>query len=179
MRDEPLDEQYLRWLYGLVNPVTLKNPSKTYWSLMRLLYQKEFAWSIHNDENREEDGHELRYEFMSDCHIRIVDECWLGLPCSVVEMLISLARRLTYEDGREMEAWFWEMVENLGLTEYNDLTLHAADQKIEIEQTLDRLVGRSYSHNGEGGLFPLSYSEEDQRDVEIWYQACAYLAERA
>ncbi len=47
---EPLDERYFRWLCSQVVNVKLKNPSRTYWSLLKQLHTKEFVWIIPNDE---------------------------------------------------------------------------------------------------------------------------------
>lgn len=179
MRDEPLDEQYLTWLYGLTGPVSLKNPSRTYWSLLRLLYTKEFAWFVPNDDNRVEDGIELRYKFRDECRIRSASEEWLCLPCSMLEMMIALSDRLSFMDGKEPADWFWELIENLGLTEYTDRSFFGSASVQDVESRLDVLNERTYAYSGHGGLFPLDHPEEDQRDVEILYQAGAYLLERA
>lgn len=175
---EPLDEQYLTWLYSQVGSVKLKNPSRTYWSLLRQLFTKEFVWIIPNDDNRVEDGRDLRYEFLRDAGIKRADADWLGLECSILEMLIGLSRRLSFEDEKEADPrwWFWKLLENLGLSTINDRQYDELYAR-GIDETLDRIVWRTYNHNGEGGLFPLRYPEEDQKDVEIWYQMSAYLLE--
>jgi hypothetical protein len=59
---EPLEEAYFRWLCNQVVNVKLKNPSRTYWSLLKQLHSREFVWIIPNDDNRLEDG---RYLAMS------------------------------------------------------------------------------------------------------------------
>lgn len=177
MRDGPLDEQYLQWLYAKTGPVTLKNPSQTYWTLLKLLYRIQFSWLIPTDANRGEDGRGLRYLFLDECHIRN-DEDWLGLECSVLEMLIALADRLSFEAGREPESWFWELIENLDLTEYTDRSFFSYDQEVDIESKVEVFLKRTYTYSGRGGLFPLEDPREDQRDVEIWYQMGAYLLER-
>lgn len=62
--DGPLDEQYLKWLYRQVASSKYRNPARTYWSLLRQLYTTEFVWTVPNDDNRVEDGRDLRYEFL-------------------------------------------------------------------------------------------------------------------
>ena len=176
----PLDDQYLEWLYRQVASIRLKNPTRTYWSLIRQLYAKEFVWLVPNDDNRVEDGRDLRYEFMD--HIRgletdQVDPEWLGLGCSVLEMLMGLSRRLAFEDGGEARDWFWALLENLDLHDCTDYVYRSLDV-VDIEESLDDLIWRTYEDNGRGGLFPLRHPEEDQRDVELWYQMSAYLLER-
>jgi hypothetical protein len=41
-----------------------------------------------------------------------------------------------------------------------------------------KIMDRRYERNGQGGLFPLRKPAMDQRDVEIWYQANAYMIEK-
>lgn len=170
------DEQYLTWLYGQIDNSNLKNPARTHWSLARQLYTKEFLWFVPNDDNRVEDGKDLRYEFLETCDVEDPDPSWLGLGCSMLEMLIALSRRLSFEGGGEPREWFWEMLENIEI-----FMAHSNDQhydariKDEINESLDRVIWRNYSPNGVGGLFPLSHPQEDQRKVEIWYQMAEYL----
>jgi hypothetical protein len=170
-----LDELYLTWLYSQVGSVTLKNPSRTYWSIFRLLYRKEFVWFVPNDDNRAEDGKDLRYEFIDDKELEDVSLDWMNLGCSVFELLIGLSRRLAFEAGGEPLEWFWEFMENLEFRAYNDKS-HIPTE--EIEAALDQVIWRTYNPDGAGGLFPLRYPERDQRDIEIWYQMSAYLKER-
>lgn len=179
--NEPLDEQYLRWLYHQVASVRLKNPARTYWSLLRQLYVKEYIWIVPNDDNRVEDGRDLRHEFFEECHVA-PDHDWAGLPCSMLEMLIGLSRRLAFEDEGGSRDWFWHMLDNLELSRINDgyFDRHKEDKMLQIiNEIADRLIWRQYDQNGSGGLFPLNHPTEDQRDVELWYQMSAYLLERA
>lgn len=173
---EPLDELYLRWLYSQVGNVKLRDRRRTYWSLMRLLYKKEFVWLIPNDDNRLEDGRDLRMEFVHDEGIDDVDALWMTIGCSMLEMLIGISRRLNFEDEKNTVAeWFWELIDNL---EMKVLDLHM-DQRIEdqVNVVLDECIWRTYHKNGQGGLFPLRRPAKDQRDVELWYQLSAYLLE--
>jgi hypothetical protein len=66
------------------------------------------------------------------------------------------------------------LMENLDLERYNDNTPFS---DAAIDELLDRVIWRTYRRNGAGGLFPLKRTREDQRQVEIWYQLCAYLLE--
>jgi hypothetical protein len=94
--NEPFDELYLHWLYGQFGSVNVQSKSRTYWGLARLLYKKEFVWLVPNDDNRRDDGKDLRWEFMNDTGEEPGDE-WLSLECSMLEMLIGLSRRLSFE----------------------------------------------------------------------------------
>lgn len=174
--DGPLDEQYLTWLYAQVSPVTLKNPSRTYWSLIRDLYKKQFIWIVPNDDNRVEDGRDLRREFLEECEVSNPDPAWMDLGCSMLEMLIALSRRLSFEVDGEPRVWFWHLLETVDLHKYND-KVYNRDAKRTIDETLDRIIWRNYDPDGTGGFFPLRDPQKDQREVELWYQAAAYLVE--
>jgi hypothetical protein len=89
-------------------------------------------------------------------------------------MLFGVAKRLTFEADRSPRFWFWELLNNLGLSGYTDAEFNG-QRVIEIIETL---VTRTYQPNGLGGLFPLRYATEDQREVEIWYQAQNYLLDQ-
>lgn len=169
MTGEPLEELYFKWLYGQVG----STKRKTHWNLLRQLHTKEFVWVVPNDDNRLEDGRDLRHEFCEDEDLAASDE-WMHYGCSMLEMLVALSRRLQFEDDKPAREWFWELMFNLNLVEFTD---DHELPKQEIDEILDEVIWRTYQENGQGGLFPLKWPEEDQRDVEIWYQLSAYLQE--
>lgn len=181
-------QMYFDWLKNLVGA---DQQLRSYDILLLTLHHKAFVSYVDRDENRAFDGIELRDEFLEESRIGHMD--WggmdLDIPCSVLEMMIALARRMDFEtsDPYEDETigpydrtafWFWEMVENLGLTEVDDDTYSENWARAYVDTVVETLVERRYSYSGDGGLFPLEYAEEDQRDIEIWYQMSAYLAER-
>jgi len=174
---ELLDEQYLTWLYARIGSVKETNPSWTFWSLVRQLFVKEFVWIIPNDDNRVEDGRDLRYRFLEENHIEDVDPDWMGLGCSFLELLLGLSQRLSFEAERNPATWFWELLTNLGLNKYSDEVKKTLMTK-KVDEVIDKVIWRTYDFDGRGGLFPLKEPHEDQRDVEIWYQLSAYLLER-
>jgi len=171
---EPLDELYFRWLYSQVASVKQKNPSRTYWALLKQLFTKEFVWIIPNDDNRLEDGRDLREEFIEERQLHNVDPAWTELGCSMLEMLIALSRRLSFEDDQPADEWFWKLIENLGLRGFTDKHTYTAEI---VDEILDDVIWRTYGEDGQGGLFPLKHPNQDQRDIEIWYQLSAYLLE--
>ena len=181
-------QMYFEWLKDLVGA---DQQIRSYDILLLVLHHKQFRSYVDHDENRAFDGLELRDEFLEESRIGHCD--WNGvdpdLPCSVLEMMIALARRMDFETSDPYEDelsglndktayWFWEMIENLGLTEVDDDAYSEKWAKAYVDSVIDALVERRYTYSGEGGLFPLDYPEEDQRDIEIWYQMSAYLAER-
>lgn len=173
---EPLDELYFKWLYSLVASPRLKNPSRTHWSLLRDLYKKEFVWWVPNDDNRKEDGRDLRHEFVELHDIEEPDPEWWDLGCSMLEMLIALSRRISFDAEGDPRDWFWHMLENVDLQKYTDNRYNDLARR-DIDQALELIIWRRYSPSGQGGLFPLNHPREDQRNVELWYQVSAYLIE--
>lgn len=157
MSDE-LNNWYFEWLW---NQVKRGYPHQR--DLALKLFTTEFTWFVPNDDNRLEDGRELRLEFVHAQGIDDADENWLHhMGCSVFEMMLGLARRLAFLEEGKLRAWFWILVDNLGPV---------------TDESLESLVQRTYESNGVGGLFPLKHPKYDQRKVEIWYQANAWLIE--
>lgn len=169
-------DQYFEWLYGRVASLRAKNPEFTHWKLMRKLYSTPFEWYVPNDDNRAAHGVELRLTWMKETGQRVQDRDWLELTCSMLELLIALADRLTFEAGGAAGPWFWKLVENLGLKEYTD-DIYEISIEEEVTEVLDRLINRTYERDGSGGLFPVSQDPRDQRKVEILYQMSSYLLE--
>ena len=172
--DKPIDELYFAWLYSQIGDPEIKNPSRTYWKILKQLFTKEFVWIIPNDDNRIEDGRDLRYEFVDDLFLKSVDRDWMKLGCSMLELLVGLSRRLAFQCEGESRDWFWHLMDNLNLREYNDRG--KIDTEL-IDGILDRVIWRTYEYDGSGGIFPLRHSDKDQRMVEIWYQLNAYIIE--
>lgn len=172
MTHEHPDELYLRWLYSQVASVRYRNPYRTYWSLARQLYITEFVWFVPNDDNRVEDGRNLRNEFLTEHPEAPVNDEWVHAPCSMLEMLIALSRRLSFEAEGEPRAWFWHLLRNIDLHEVNDGDPYPEE---DVTDVLNTVIFRQYRPDGHGGLFPLEDAHADQRQVELWYQMAAYL----
>lgn len=180
--DAPLDDAYFEWLYGQIGPLKNRNPERNFWHLCRKLYSTEFIWFVPNDDNRVEDGKELRLEFLASTRYQLEDpyHLWRDLGCSMFEMLIALSKLAAFESGRGHVEWFWRFMHNLELDGYSDKVY---DRSIRngidegVEQVLHRLNERTYSRDGQGGLFPLRRARQDQRNVELWYQMSSYLHE--
>ncbi|UQS94734.1 hypothetical protein SEA_ZEINA_60 [Arthrobacter phage Zeina] len=176
LEDRPLDHLYFEWLYKQVASIRNQNPRRSYWNLMKYLYDMPFVWELRNDEHRAEDGKKLRHEFIEKCDIQDVEVNWLQLECSVLEMLIGLARRASFESQGEPLEWFWQMLENLGLRDYSDAVWNDMVAE-DVEDTMFRVMNRTYEANGDGGLFPLENATDDQRAAELWKQMSCYIIE--
>lgn len=179
MTAEPLEETYFKWLAVQVVNHRPRNPRSTYWSILRQLHQTEFTWTVHNDDNRVEDGRELRSEFLESInYVTIPIPGWQTLGCSFLEMLIALSRRLSFQAEGEPSDWFWHLLDNVGLI-VSDWDYEEQRMRGYVDQVLQSLNNRTYDRNGRGGLFPLHDSDVDQTQVELWYQMNYYLLERS
>lgn len=170
---EHVDEAYFHWLYAKVAWREVYTPSTSFHSLLYFLHCTEYVWRLSGDDNRAEDGRDLRSEFLAQSRYR-VDETWMLLDCSVLEMLIGLARRAAFATSKNTQEWFWIFLENLGLSEVSDASYASTPNLGEI---VERFVWRQYDVRGRGGIFPLRYPQHDQREVELWYQFSEYVLE--
>jgi len=172
-----LDDLYFEWLYEKIGVVSNRNPNKSYWELARYLYRTPFFWVVPNDDNREADGKDLRHEFINERDIQDVEINWLQLDCSVLEMMIAIANRASFASTGEAGDWFRTFLDNLKLRTYTDARYNPDEHEPQVKRIIERLVDRTYSSKGVGGLFPLENAEDDQRKVEMWRQLSCYLAE--
>lgn len=175
MMSDTLDDLYFQYLYDSVG-LPKRGRNRTYWKLFRQMYSSEFVWKLMKDSSRDEEGKELRWEFIKAAGLPRVEANWLYRPCSVLEMLIAVSRRLSTLTSENASAWFVQLLYNTHLNDFDDD--HFDGNISIIADKLETLVWRTYSPNGEGGLFPLRHPAEDQRNVEIWYQMNAWLIER-
>lgn len=139
---------------------------------LRSISRIPFISLVEYDENRALDGLELRREYEETEGLSLSSG-----PCSVLEVLIALARRMAYIEydpvvGEEehINIWFWDMLTNLGI-----------DPDLDNDRNIDKIIlwiERKFERNGRGSPFPLQNPVADQRKVEIWYQMQAYLAEK-
>lgn len=173
MTTTQLAEAYFLWL----EPQTRDehgNPNRTYRELLGIMHSKEFETFVTRDDNRTADGLELRREFcyQQDIPPDSLDD--LG-PCTFLEVLVGLSRRLEFQAGRTAPSWAWELISNLELHHMGDpMSRRKARQADAI---LDNVIHRRYRPDGGGGFFPLHTPLEDQTQVELWYQMSAFVRE--
>ena len=164
-------EDYLAWLREMVR---LDEPQ--YDELAQVLWSTDFHYSVRGDDNRAADGVALRKEY---------DETYghnctklASKPCSVLEFLIALAKRMDYATfdytvGPRVYKWFWDMLRNLGIGEYR-----CKKPKIRgISTVLENFMTRNYDENGTGNIFSLRKTVPEFEKIEFWYQMNAYLDE--
>ena len=163
-------ESELGYFFWLARKIRLKD-HKEFRQLLTRLNSLSFYSTIDFDDNRALDGLAYRDSYKRETHIEPPDG-----DCSVLEVLIAIAERMSYilydpdlENEDQIHIWFWRLMNNLHLDPmYNYL---------EDMGHIHVWLSRSYAENGDGGLFPLKDPIEDQRKVEIWYQMQAYINE--
>lgn len=180
-RLEDFSNAYRNWLQDSMC-------ADSYSILFDLLHDIEFEWSpkIPRDSDRATDGRYLRLRFANESGMEIW-QSWLGesWPCSFLEFLVALSYsiddKIMYDPEKPHQAsrWFWEIMGNLGLDKYDDAKM-LRDSMLAwyyVVEIAERVMRRRYDYNGNGGLFPLKRPAMDQKKVEIWYQANAYMIE--
>lgn len=162
--DEPLESTYFDWLCAKV----LTQNTREYVTLMDVLFGTPFTWVVPADEHRYADGAEIRRDFLRERSIKrtALD----AIPISIFEILIAFANRASFQTNIPARDWFWEFLTNLGLDNESNVSL--------IEDILYTFTWRIYEPNGFGGMFPIEETENDQRQIEIWYQFCEYIQSR-
>lgn len=170
-----ISDEYFEWLIGLV--CTQRYSRDIYRKLLTRLHNTEFTYKMRRDQNRAENGETLRYRFAIargyDVPSTLAD---LGVPCSVLEMMIALACHCEdiVEDpayGNRMSQWFWNMVTNMGLGPMTDELY----DEVAVGRIINRFLNREYDPDGKGGLFRIRDCEVDLRRIDIWRQLCWYL----
>lgn len=170
-----LRNSYFDWLYSLMVGERFAQ-GISYRKLFMNLHATEFIFTIPMDENRAEDGLDMRYRFSLSLGYKDAEK-YLTEPCSVLEMMIGLATRCeeTIMDDPQMGdrtgQWFWGMVANLGLAGMTDDKF----DRDEFDEIMHNLLTHNYSPDGKGGLFTIRNCDTDLRRVEIWKQLCWYL----
>lgn len=168
-----IDEEYYEWLCSFTKGKRNRGSIKKFDKLLDSLHYYEFIPMMDLDFNRVEDGLSLRWRFSNEFRINYNPED----SCSVLEMMIALALRCEEQImddpdiGNRTSHWFWLMVRNMGLFEFNDNNFNSDD----VKNIIDRFINREYDEDGHGGLFTIPDCREDLTKVEIWYQMCWYL----
>lgn len=154
-----------------------ENPRRI--KMFEILHNIEYRYSINRDENREADGRDLRYEYaaLEDLTVEERGE-FMDHWVSVFEVLLALAIRINDDyigdpSDEHPEDFFLEMFENLGLDEIKN-DRYAEDI---TESIVNKWLDREFDKDGFGSPFPLNRGIKDQRDVELWDQAMAYINE--
>lgn len=156
---------YLRWLANLVGV----NATDPYFTILCRMDDFIFVPMIDFDENREMDGLELRRNFTFEKpRFKAITEG--SQECSMLELIIGIANRMSYMIDQDVATCFWHIMANLGLDGNPSID--------EVEEAMETIQNRTYDFNGaNGGLFPVSHTERDFRKLEIFQQMNEYLVE--
>lgn len=174
-RKDEIANRYFEWIYELVCRNRYAKQI-SFRKLLMYLHSTEFTYFVPNDDNRAEDGIDLRDRFILSNGYE--DGCnYLDGPCSILEMMVALAIRCEesiMDDpgfGDRTNQWFWGMIVSLGLGSMTDDRF----DKGYVADAVERFLNREYAPNGKGGLFTIRNCTRDLRTIEIWYQMCWYL----
>jgi len=168
-------DRYLEWLERQVVPQHGWREGKHYTSLLHHLHQREFEWMIANDDNRIQDGFDLRHEAFDEMHLFPSAPLSTLGPVSMLEVLVALGRKMAFQVSGHPGSCTWRLINNMGLGKMSGII--GPIRASRIEEACDRVIYRTYQSDGVGGLFPLEYPRQDQRKVELWYQMQYYVQE--
>lgn len=176
-------KDYLCWLMNQCQ-LEVEGPDG-YLSLCEILLDTYFLSMIEFDENRAEEGRELREEWAEAEGGDTSKIEMLPYTCNMLELILVMARRMAYEMmDSQYEAgvgkWVMEILENAGLATFrNDyFDTDPEYQGNRIKAILKDIIYRRYLHTGDGGFFPAKfYTTKDYRQMELLTQMNNYLAE--
>lgn len=173
--EDRINDEYFEWLCETVDSERFAK-QVSYRKLLVHLHNIEFTWFVPNDDNRADDGIQLRRRFaLHRDDLRL--QRYLKGPCSVLEMMVALALRCEewiMDDaqlGDRTGQWFWGMIHNLELSSMRDSKF----DRDYVDDVVARLLNREYEPDGRGGLFTVRHCNYDLRTVEIWVQLSWYL----
>lgn len=169
---QTLHEAYLEYLGGQI-----AFEGGSFVDLLWLMHEKEFVWFVPNDDNRIADGLDIRKEWLQHVTVALDEDPVPGFdfPCSFLEVLLALSRRMAFQAGDPAEGWAWQFLINLDLNRMrDDLSKYKTRKADDIMETV---IFRTYANDGAGGFFPLTHPRANQKKVELWYQMSAYIEE--
>lgn len=176
-----IHDEYFEWIYERVMD-TLEY-SRLLDHLNEILYLPE--WRVGDerirqmDQNRIGDAISLRYDFAYENGYSkmVIDSVFPDNACTVLELMAALAIRCETDImddpdyGDRTHIWFKYMLTSLGLIDQTN-DFYDEDYVIDVIQVF---MERRYSREGAGGLFYVPDSEQDMRDLDLWYQMHAFL----
>ena len=180
-----LDNHYLCWL---MNQIHIEGGGpEGYSKLCEVLQGCAFLTFVRMDENRREEGMDLRDEAEDDMNTGDIYGITVDDPfpytCSMMELLVVMTRRMHYEMlDSEYEAdigkWAVELLTNAGLSGFTNSAFDKDNNtRNEAEMIIKDIVYHRYGFDGEGSMFPLRQPKYDQRTTELLTQMNNYLAE--
>lgn len=170
-----MNNKYFKWLKEKVDFLDFPD---TYNQLFAVLYNTEFIWKHPMDKNRATDAINLRLEYHLETGLNAPGK---HMPANVLEVLISLAKRMNFIsssfDEDRTKIIFWRLLSNLDLSRMDDPNYLNIGGDDRVDIILTRWMNRLYESDGRGGLFPMQKPRQNQREIEIWYQMNQYLSD--
>lgn len=170
-------DEYLDFLIDYVGSA---NGEFSYNRLLSVLYNIEYYFLMDMDSNQRNNAVYLKKSLADENGIRC---CALNY-CSVLDILIYLADHMAFDiDPLDcqltgIDIYFWELIENLGLSEFSDQEWVDRSSDNAVKFIIDRWLNRKFKRNGIGSPFPLSSKRfGDQRYLELWDQMNCYIFE--
>ena len=159
------ESEYYIWLSELVGNRGAHS------KLIKHLDTMAYMWVMVLDSNRASGGKNLRTRYAYETSID--EEDVRNGPCTVLEMLISVADHMVDQLDADISYWFWVLMNNLGLDEYTDDNY---DTK-EVEMIVNKWLQHDYMPNGFGSIFPLKHFSGDCRYLDVWSQMNEWIKE--
>jgi hypothetical protein len=153
---------YLDWLLK-------KSCLEGYEKLYSFLDSLEFEVVLPRDNNRCEDGKVLRSNYFLEENKNVS----MLKPASVLEVLIAIGYKVIdmIAEEKTIQEMVFEFISNLGLGLYTNDRFDVR----EITDIINIFMKRQYKYNGDGSIFPVGITMQDQREIELWYQMCKYI----
>ena len=176
--NEYLIQSYYDWL---MDSIDFDDKVNMYEHLLEHLFNRDYIWleNIPLDANRAADGLSLRREFGALLDEQKKQEFFALLAdkkCSLLEMFIALADRLTQLVSLEKYEFFWMFIDNLGL---GWATVYDYDMDIVDGILTDFIYGTVHGEEPKGNenppvLFPCREVYANMND-DLYMQANLYL----
>lgn len=146
--------------------------------VLSYLFKKEYVWYTDLNATQAMNGVELRDTFASEFGMDS-EKAKEERPCSVLELLVSLARTVEYDvygqpGEEEPSRWFWEWLDNLGIDERCTGKGYSKDY---LDQCIDDWLEGDITAKGKRSPFPIKRRGVDMRRKTHWQQCMAYVNE--
>lgn len=178
MREDVIKEDYFEYLCDMI--CDKRHRKSDYISLFELLHSVPFEVIIEKDDGRETDGRYLRWHFCygNEELEEYYSDAWKLERASVLEVLIGISERLEAQIGDSMVGnhindRFWMLISNLDLEKFDEKSF---DRK-KIKEKIRFWMYRKYDKNGKGSIFPVTKSDKNLKNEEIWTQMCLWILE--
>ena len=169
---------YFRWLYEYI-----RRDDVSYTSLMTVLFETQFTYTITMDANREGDIIQLKEQYLSE-H----PDGRYSVPeyCSVFELLINLAKTMEYQslidhEVGDIRPYFYQLIDNIGILDFTDEFMDSYyGASIVVRSKIKDVLEHNYNpYSGDGSLFPVQNYGPDRTKMQLWDQLASYIVQES